>query len=190
MNKNETILILGGARSGKSDLAVQLALRFSGKVAYVATASAGDEEMKERIKIHKQNRPASWSTIEAETGIGTALRNAGFHADVIILDCLTMLVSNIILVSGEETKEQILIDKAIGEIEQFLKVCRENNSRSIIVSNETGMGIVPPSRLGRVYRDVLGKANKHIALKADKVLLMFAGLAIDIKKISENSDYY
>lgn len=181
--KTEVLFILGGARSGKSDTAVKLAARYGEKVIFIATASAGDDEMKQRIEMHKKHRPSCWITVEAETNVGEQLSYIQGNADAVILDDLTLLTSNILLKENEDVKEGESVKKIVQELDILLQECSNKKASCIIVSNEVGMGIVPVSGIGRLYRDVLGKVNKYIAGKADKVLLMIAGLAVDVKKL-------
>lgn len=180
----EIILILGGARSGKSDIAVKLAGRYGSNVIFLATGSAGDKEMEQRIEKHKQHRPSSWTTIEAETGVGEQLSHMQGNVDAVILDDLTLLASNILLQEKEGVDEEECERKINQELDTLFCECARKNASCIIVSNEVGMGIVPVTGIGRLYRDVLGRVNKYCAAKADKVFLMIAGLAVDVKKMS------
>ncbi|MBN2440578.1 MAG: bifunctional adenosylcobinamide kinase/adenosylcobinamide-phosphate guanylyltransferase [Spirochaetales bacterium] len=185
--KSHTVLILGGVRSGKSDAALKLAAKMAGtkqNVVFIATGTAQDDEMKERIENHKKQRPPGWTTIEAQRECGRQLSGLKTKADVVILDCLTMLVANFLMEGHDADDETLLETKIIEELHSFFHVCKERGAACILVSNEVGMGVVPPSKMGRVYRDLLGKANKYAAAAADKVLLMVAGLAVDIKKLS------
>lgn len=174
-------LILGGARSGKSDYAQRLAAESGRPVLYVATATAGDEEMAERIARHRAARPPDWRTLEAPVNIGQALEGAVAGGEVVLMDCLTLLVSNLMMDEGEEATEDRLEARVVGELEAVLKVCTERGTDLIIVSNEVGMGLVPPYPMGRVYRDVLGRANQWLAARADRVVLMVAGIPVELK---------
>ncbi len=190
----ELILLLGGARSGKSRFAEKLAARFGERVLYVATAQARDEEMATRIAVHRRSRPAAWRTVEAPTGVGEAVRAAlATHpADVVLLDCLTLLVSNVILdglwLSEEEFES---VDEAAArqrvefELDKLLRAIQESEVPWIVVSNEVGWGLVPPYPMGRAYRDLLGWVNQCLAAAADRVYLMVAGLPVDVKALSE-----
>ncbi len=178
----ELILILGGARSGKSSYAQELAGQLSDRVLYVATAQAGDDEMQERIVAHRASRPDSWETVEAPLNVASALHAAASDAPVILLDCLTMLVSNVIL-SGDQA-EAVAEERVSAEVEALYRYYEEHAATMIIVSNEVGMGLVPPYPLGRVYRDTLGRANQRLAAWADKVLFLVAGIPLDLKKLA------
>ncbi|NOZ27706.1 MAG: bifunctional adenosylcobinamide kinase/adenosylcobinamide-phosphate guanylyltransferase [Chloroflexi bacterium] len=178
-------LVLGGARSGKSAYAQQLALARGGdRVLYVATAEPLDEEMEERIAAHRTERPAAWHTLEAPRGVGFAIRRwldaAKVPPAVVLVDCLTLLISNVLLKqdsSDPATSEAAALD----EIEQLLATARETDASWIVVSNEVGMGLVPPYPLGRAYRDALGRVNQRVAAAADEVLLMIAGIPWQLK---------
>ncbi|MBV7336040.1 bifunctional adenosylcobinamide kinase/adenosylcobinamide-phosphate guanylyltransferase [Chloroflexi bacterium TSY] len=174
-------LILGGARSGKSRYAEMLAQELGGNdVLYIATAQAFDDEMRERIAKHQRERPVGWRTMEAPTDVGKAIQHAANATKVVLLDCLTVLVSNVLL-----KHEDPFTDEATAAVESEIDGLVTNFERLeadvIIVSNEVGMGLVPPYPLGRAYRDLLGKANQRIAGQADIVKLMIAGIPMDVK---------
>jgi adenosylcobinamide kinase / adenosylcobinamide-phosphate guanylyltransferase len=172
-------LILGGARSGKSTYAEALALKNGGRVAYIATAQALDEEMKERIDLHRQKRPGSWQTYELATGVGDALMDDPPEVEVVLLDCLTLLVANRILEAApevdqpDETAANALVQ---SEIDDLLKAIQSSPAEWIVVSNEVGLGLVPPYPLGRIYRDLLGWANQRLAQAAGRAVFMIAGV--------------
>jgi adenosylcobinamide kinase / adenosylcobinamide-phosphate guanylyltransferase len=174
-------LILGGARSGKSAIAQKLAAERRGAVLYVATATAGDEEMAARIAAHRAERPAQWRTLEAPTHVGGAIRAAGGQAEIILVDCLTLLASNIIAALPETTPAEVAEAALTAEVEQMLDAYRALSAEWIVVSNEVGLGLVPPYPLGRIYRDALGRANQRLAAEADNVLFMVAGLPLTLK---------
>lgn len=173
-------LILGGARSGKSDYAERLAAELGQHVLYIATAEAGDEEMAQRIAAHRAARPATWQTVEAPRYIGAALAEVQERPDAILLDCLTLLASNLLL--AMESEPQAAIEAALRvELESLLAAQQRLAASLIMVSNEVGLGLVPPYPLGRVYRDVLGRANQYLAARADRVIFMVAGIAMIVK---------
>ncbi len=172
--------ILGGARSGKSRYAESLAKAEGKRVLYVATAQAFDAEMRARIQQHRDERPAAWQTLEAPLETTKALKNVPYTYDTVLLDCVTLLASNILL-SLPDTAVQAEVDQAIlQEIDALLAFINESQARWIIVSNEVGMGVVPATNLGRTYRDALGRANQRLAQRADQTVLMVAGLPFDI----------
>lgn len=191
----QLILVLGGARSGKSAYAEELAGRLAGgrPVVYLATATASDDEMRERIARHRAARPQAWATIEAPTDPAGALRGAAeawSGAGTVLLDCITLLVSNVLLQGecgefDEATFEAESAERRVmATIEALLAIHREGTASLVLVSNEVGMGLVPPYPLGRVYRDVLGRVNAWLAREADTVLLMVAGLPIELKALA------
>ena len=166
------IFITGGARSGKSALAQKLANNLSKKVIYIATAGARDKEMELRIKIHRKNRPSHWKTVEREKNVTEVLSRIAKKSEVILLDCLTLLISNLLL-SGEK--------KILKEIRQLVDEIKRVKATVLIVSNEVGMGIVPDNKLARRFRDTAGRANQIVAQSADEVYLVVSGMTIKIK---------
>jgi adenosylcobinamide kinase/adenosylcobinamide-phosphate guanylyltransferase len=155
-------------------------------VLYLATAEAGDEEMAARIAAHRAERPAHWQALEAPRHIGQALvahlsRLAGDAPDVIVLDCLTLLASNLIAPMPEPITAQAAEAALNAELEALLSAYASSQAEWMVISNEVGLGLVPPYPLGRVYRDALGKANQRLAAVADEVLLMVAGLPLRLK---------
>ena len=181
--KSQLILITGGARSGKSAFAERLALTGE-RVLFVATAEALDDDMSRRISAHRSSRPDDWDTLEEPRSLAEAIRDKTARSasayDTIIVDCLTMWVSNLLLLyEGKGDAEVRITDEALGLIE----VCEASSARWIVVTNEVGLGIVPSSSLGRAYRDALGRVNSLVASRADKVYLMAAGLALELKAL-------
>ena len=174
--RQQCIFILGGARSGKSSFALKLAQAMSDRVLFVATAEVKDEEMAERVQKHRQSRPPSWQVLEAPSSVGRRIyQEKGF--DVVIIDCLSLLVSNL-LIKGKRAGAEERVSKEIEEI----KACIESlDATFIIVSNEVGMGLVPPNKLGRVYRDLLGWVNQAIANFSQEVYLTVSGLHLRLK---------
>jgi adenosylcobinamide kinase/adenosylcobinamide-phosphate guanylyltransferase len=181
-------LILGGARSGKSTYAEALAHRLGGRVLYVATAQALDDEMRARAAAHQSRRPAGWATLEAPREVGAALRTwfAAQPAEVILLDCLTLLVTNVLLSGGPDAAEpdvETAWQWVEAELDALLAAQRALAVPLIVVSNEVGLGVVPPYPLGRTYRDCLGRANQALARTAERVIWMAAGLPVDLKAL-------
>lgn len=189
---NDLTLILGGVRSGKSSYAEELVGRLGGRVLYVATAKAGDGEMAARIAKHRAGRPAGWHTLEAPLQLAHAVRQQlqADPADVVLLDCLTFLITNVILQGlGDEPSDEELdkLDsvaaqaRVTAELDKLLEAVRSSGIPWVVVSNEVGQGLVPPYHLGRVFRDLQGWANQRVAGEADRVFLMVAGLALELK---------
>jgi adenosyl cobinamide kinase/adenosyl cobinamide phosphate guanylyltransferase/sugar phosphate isomerase/epimerase len=179
--------ILGGARSGKSSYAQRLAQQYSGKVLYVATATAGDEEMKIRIENHRAERPSEWRTLEAHLNVGQAIEQELRHhpADIVLLDCMTLLATNVILQLPEDVSEKDASKALAREVDALVSCMGKTSAHWIIVSNEVGLGLVPPYPLGRTYRDALGRANQKLAEHADQTILMLAGLPINLVRFSQ-----
>ena len=171
-------LVLGGARSGKSAFGEQLA-RSSEKVLYVATAEARDEEMAERIALHRRRRPAQWDTLEEPSGLVGAPGPLSGRYDTILLDCINLWVSNLML--QDETGYSEI--QAVAEVKQLLQLYDRGDASWILISNEVGLGIVPPSVSGRAFRDLLGRVNQYLARRADRVYFMVAGLALEMKSL-------
>jgi adenosylcobinamide kinase/adenosylcobinamide-phosphate guanylyltransferase len=178
----QLILILGGARSGKSTFAQDLAQEIGlDSVLFVATAQASDEEMKRRIEQHRRERPPKWKTLEADQHVGQAIEIEHDNAKAILVDCLTVLTSNR-LIAFQDAFAAEAEAAVMGEAEDLVACARNVPGTVIVVSNEVGMGLVPPYPLGRSYRDLLGKANQTLARHADKVFLLIAGLPLTLKE--------
>jgi adenosylcobinamide kinase/adenosylcobinamide-phosphate guanylyltransferase len=183
-------LILGGARSGKSSYAERLAVQHGGQVLYIATAQPLDGEMAERIANHQKQRPANWQTLEIPSAIGASLLSRKLHTDVILLDCLTLLVSNLLLPVSSGTDEDLTVDEEAAtalvetEITRLLEAVQAIPAEWLVVSNEVGLGLVPPYPLGRVYRDLLGRANQRLASQADQVIFMIAGIPMRLAQLT------
>lgn len=191
---NKLIVILGGARSGKSTLAEKLAATAGDKVLFVATAEVGDEEMQRRIEAHKRGRQTDWATLEAPQHVGRTLAGLATKPDVVLLDCLTLLTSNVILgvwtPEMEETWDHSAAAAAMdAELSELLEWHEGFDGTLIIVSNEVGEGVVPAYPLGRVYRDLLGYANKRLAEVAGEVYFMIAGIPLDLKRLGVRMEY-
>jgi adenosylcobinamide kinase/adenosylcobinamide-phosphate guanylyltransferase len=169
-------LLLGGARSGKSELAVRLASSFDGPVVVLVTAEARDEEMTERIRRHRESRPSAWTTVESPLGLTAMVRDLSPDACV-ILDCLSLWVSNAI--------EAGLDDNAIvDEAREVAAALAERAPASVVVSNEVGLGIVPVNALSRRYRDALGRVNAAFADAAARAYLVVAGRALPLEEVT------
>ncbi len=178
VSKPKLTFVLGGARSGKSTYAQEFAQKHGGKVLYVATATAGDDEMKRRIENHRSERPPEWHTLEAPLQVGEAIQQelAKHPADVVLLDCMTLFATNVILQLPENASEQEAELALKVEVDSLLACIKQSNSQWVIVSNEVGLGLVPPYPLGRIYRDALGRANQQLAKNSGCVIMMVAGI--------------
>jgi adenosylcobinamide kinase/adenosylcobinamide-phosphate guanylyltransferase len=195
METPQLILILGGARSGKSTFAERLALHSGRSVAFIATASASDDEMRERIQRHRASRPAAWSTIEEPYHLAEAINRAAQQADVLLLDCMTIWLNNWLLAHNITDLEETAaantqyVEAVLAAIDELLAAfaALPSNKTLVVVTNEVGLGIVPAYVLGRVYRDLLGLVNQRLAAAANQVYLMVAGLGVDIKRLHEDA---
>ncbi len=172
-------LVLGGVRSGKSSFALSLAEKAGAPVLFVATAEAGDEEMRTRIKQHQQQRPSDWRTLEAPLGAGEAIRQSLGDARVVLLDCVSFLVANAMGSVGDDAEAATA--KVEAEIEGLLAAIAQTKACFIVVSNEVGLGVVPPYPSGRQFRDLLGWANQRLARASGFVYWMVAGLPVELK---------
>lgn len=179
---NKLILVLGGARSGKSNYAMRLAKKLSKHVAFIATATPLDEEMKRRIKMHKASRPKHWKVIEESKNISSIFPKLSDKYEVTIIDCMGLLISNLLANGLKDSEIEKNIKATIGAIQQ-------SKVTTILVSNEVGMGIVPDNPLGRKFRDLLGLANQMAVKLADKVIFMQSGIPLDIKGEREKWTY-
>ena len=168
--------LLGGARSGKSSLAVRLATAVGAPVVVVATAEERDDEMAARIRAHRASRPAAWETVEAPLGLLEAIR--GIHDDAcVILDCLTLWVSNALEAGTSE-------DGIDGEALEVASVLARRSGPCVVVSNEVGLGIVPANELARTYRDVLGRVNASFAEQASRSYFVVAGRGLPLEEVT------
>ncbi|MCY3887806.1 MAG: bifunctional adenosylcobinamide kinase/adenosylcobinamide-phosphate guanylyltransferase [Chloroflexi bacterium] len=185
MNKRLT-LVLGGVRAGKSSYAQHLAQRGE-RVLFVATAEAGDQEMAARIQAHRENRPAEWRTLEEPLNLVAALAPLTSYHDTILLDCLTLWISNLLLKSRASEAAGVDIP---AEVRGLLELYRKGTASWIVVSNEVGLGVMPATELGRVYADELGRTNQTVAAAADDVYFMAAGLPVDMKATGRDHTAY
>ena len=181
--------IIGGARSGKSSYAERLAAQQHGGVLYVATAQTLDDEMRRRIAVHRGKRPAAWQTREIPLEVGRRLLAEPPQAEVVLIDCLTLLVSNAALKAAgnvNQPDEAAATAQVQSEIEELLKAMEAIPAHWLVVSNEVGQGLVPPYPVGRLYRDLLGWANLRVAQEADDVIWMVAGIPLPIGEYRED----
>lgn len=185
------VLVLGGARSGKSTFAERLAASSGQRVTYIATATPIDDEMRTRIARHRAERPTDWSTIEEPLQLAQAICQGAVEADILLIDCLTLWLNNWLGSRGvqewDDTTMQQQIEAVLPEVEQLVQMIAAlpMGKTVIAVSNEVGLGLVPAYPLGRAYRDALGWVNQRLAHEADRVYLMIAGLGIDLKSLHE-----
>ena len=170
---SELIFVTGGARSGKSSFALERANELGGdSVTFMATAEALDEEMRDRIARHQLERPVAWTTMEAPRDVATAILNAKTRA--IVLDCLSLFVSNLLL---DHMTEAVVLER----VQEILAAHASTDGTLIVVSNEVGSGVVPEYILGRAYRDALGRANQMVARASGQAFLLVSGLPVRLK---------
>jgi adenosylcobinamide kinase/adenosylcobinamide-phosphate guanylyltransferase len=176
MKKRErtVTLVLGGARSGKSRWAQERASQFR-RVVFVATARGRDAEMRYKIARHREERSPAWKTVEAPVYLAEAIRSESRNADVVLIDCLTLYVDNVMRYGP---KAQSRNHHHLAKLCEAIKTC---GTSIIVVSNEVGSGIVPAFRSGRAYRELLGQLNQEVAALADNVVLLVAGIPLPIK---------
>lgn len=170
----QVIFITGGARSGKSRLAEELAARRGTPLGYLATGYAGDGEMAERIARHRARRGDSWTTIEEPLALADALSAHDGRFAAILVDCVTLWLSNLLFSLDDAAR-------VLDEVDKLTRTFSSLRTPLIIVSNEVGMGIVPENRLARQFRDLAGAANEWIAAAADEVYVTFSGLPLRLK---------
>ncbi|WP_435050896.1 bifunctional adenosylcobinamide kinase/adenosylcobinamide-phosphate guanylyltransferase [Desulfoscipio gibsoniae] len=189
LTSGEIVLVIGGARSGKSSLAEKLAAVPGKDVIYVATAGVHDDEMAERVKQHRLRRPDGWRTVE-ETHMLAGVLLSLHPGAVVLIDCLTLWMSNLLLDdhiprpgAGISEKENYIIAQA----REIVDVARDKQLTLVMVSNEVGCGLVPEHELGRVYRDIAGRVNQLLAELSDRVFYVVAGMPLELKSLAAGS---
>ena len=208
------ILVTGGARSGKSTyaerLAAQLAEPCGGRVTYIATSEAHDEEMEQRVSAHQAARPASWTTVECPLEVPAAVRAAAAGSagapPVVLLDCVTLWVTNLLFSGGAfggseppeggynydkellpAAEERAAAARVTAAVTDLLSAVAETGATLVAVTNEVGLGVVPEYPLARLYRDQLGWANQRLARDADGLYLLVSGYPLDVKALASAS---
>lgn len=181
------ILVTGGARSGKSTFAEEKAKEFGQNVLYVATSKSIDDEMKQRIAKHRVQRPAQWETLEEYKNLDVALVNITRNKDAVLLDCITIMVTNLMLdecfdwdnLTRDKVEEiEHLVEQQINKL---INISKTAECPFILVTNEVGLGVVPPSAIGRDFRDIAGRMNQIIARAADEVYFCVSGIPMKVK---------
>ena len=181
--KSKLIVVTGGARSGKSLFAEEYLTSCSGRKAYVATAQILDEEMKKRVAEHRSRRPEDWQTLEISSGLSAAFPAVLEQADAVLVDCLTLYLSNY-LFAHETAGDEEILQGALQEMENIVGAVRQTEDKTVIfVTNELGCGIVPMSHISRLYRDVVGKVNQYAAGQADEVYWTVCGIPVEITRL-------
>jgi len=181
------ILVTGGSRSGKSSYAEILAKKLSKNVMYIATAVPFDDEMKHRVRRHRESRPSNWGTLETYRNL-RQVYEVKDKFDVILVDCITVMITNLLFesVTGDfealNEQEYSNIEKLIlSEFEDFLRAAKENPQTVIMVTNEIGSGLVPEYKSGRIFRDIAGRTNQFIASLSDEVYFTVCGIPMKLK---------
>ncbi|MEG0181672.1 MAG: bifunctional adenosylcobinamide kinase/adenosylcobinamide-phosphate guanylyltransferase [Peptostreptococcaceae bacterium] len=185
---SKLILVTGGSRSGKSSFAEILCKNRENSTAYIATSTPFDEEMKDRVRKHKESRPSNWKTYEIYKDIYTIIKDISNSHQTVILDCVTLLVNNLMFEYGidfdnctsEETNKMEIYIK--DQIEKLIKEIEITNLYFVIVTNELGMSLVPDNKLCRVYSDIVGRINQYIAKCSDEVYFVVSGIPMKIKE--------
>lgn len=170
----DTILVIGGCRSGKSSHALALAEQIPGEKRFIATCIPFDDEMQERVSHHQQERSRQWITVEAPMDLPGAIAEHSAGSKVLLVDCLTLWISNLLL-------KDITGPKLVVEINRLTHSIQNAPGTVILVSNEVGAGIVPENQLARLFRDSAGLANQKVAAAVNKVIWMVAGIPVSIK---------
>lgn len=183
--QGKLIFVTGGIRSGKSVFAEKITSEMGGRIAYIATAMAFDEEMDHRITIHRQRRPDTWTTFEEPHDVAKIIAEQGSRYDVLMLDCVTIMVSNLMYAEEKSTGQEFKKESQIAVIEKVRSVAeaaKRAAAHVVIVSNEVGMTLVSDNFLGRQYQELVGKANQIIAELSDDAYLVVAGYPINLKR--------
>lgn len=185
---SKIVLISGGARSGKSSLAEKMAMDSKKNTLYIATSIPFDDEMKERVRLHKERRPDGWGTVEKFRSFKQLKDDSEFtNRDMVILDCVTLMISNIILESDVDFENMEIdsmdrLEEAVSrEVDEMMDLFKDSDKDFVIVTNEVGLGIVPENKLARLFRDIAGRINSRIAQESDEVYMVFMGIANRIK---------
>lgn len=182
---NEIVMVTGGARSGKSEFAERYVLHYSPKCDYIATAEILDEEMAERVRLHRERRDERWVNHEAPYHADRTFAELGEATGAVLFDCLTIYMCN--LFYGKDAPQGSFLERCdyvFTEIDKLIVAAQKCDKRVVFVTNEVGSGIVPDNQMAREYRDLAGWVNQRVAETADKVFLCVAGQAVDVKKLA------
>jgi adenosylcobinamide kinase/adenosylcobinamide-phosphate guanylyltransferase len=170
----KTVFVTGGARSGKSRIAEEIAGGLGAPICYIATGQAKDSEMAERIAAHRRRRGEKWHTVEEPLHLCEAVKEADGRFEAIMIDCVTLWLTNLLLTYDDD-------ERPLAEVRMLAELLPELTTPLILVSNEVGMGIVPENALARTFRDLAGRANEILAATADEVYVMFSGIPLRLK---------
>lgn len=182
------VMVTGGARSGKSSYAQKLCMDMDGRVGFIATAVATDDDMRARIERHQSERPAHWETFETQHCFAALAKDKRFAAcDAYLLDCLTTLTANHMMRSGLDfeacsVEQATLVEDAVrADIDWLAAYVRDKGKRLVAVTNEVGMGVVPMTRMGSLFRDIAGRVNMYFAQEADEMFCLISGCSLRLK---------
>lgn len=188
--------VIGGARSGKSTFAEEKAKEYGDKVLYIATSVVTDEAMADRVKKHKEQRPKTWQTLEMYSNFQSLINYDEFmQSDIILIDCITTLIGNFMMDSKIDFDNCKIDDvndvekRIIDNIISLIDICNLHNKKLIIVSNETGLGVVPSYYMGNYFRDMSGRANNKIGQQSDFMYFIFSGIPIKLKHKGEFTEW-
>lgn len=182
----KVIVVTGGSRSGKSEYAEEIAKAQGEGVAYIATGVITDDEMRKRVDLHVVRRPKEWVTIEAYKNLDTKLEATKESVNTVLLDCVSVMTTNFmfdkdVFDNPDDKSEHDILEDLLNEISKLIGCCKKKDYNLIVVCSEVGMGIVPESKVTRIFRDLNGKANQYIAKKADEVYMCVSGIPLRIK---------
>jgi adenosylcobinamide kinase/adenosylcobinamide-phosphate guanylyltransferase len=178
------VLVTGGARSGKSEFAEKYVEAAGHKIIYMATAKAYDDEMRRRIAVHQARRPANWQTVEAPLAADDKMRKAADQADVVLFDCLSMYLSNLMFTEGVPLDIGQRQKYILEQTDKLLQAACQGKATVVFVTNEVGLSIVPENALAREYRDIAGLVNQQFAACVEEVYLVVSGLGVELKKLA------
>ena len=191
-NNMSVTFVIGGSRSGKSTFAENKAKEYGENVLYIATATVTDQAMADRVKKHKEQRPKTWKTLEKYSEFNLLPKHTEFiESEVVLIDCITTLIGNFMVDSKLDfdncsVEEVNHLEQIISEnVMTLIDVCSNNNKKLIIVSNETGLGVVPPYYMGNYFRDMSGRINNRIGRESDYMYFIFSGIPIKLKHQGE-----
>lgn len=192
MTGNKLVLVTGGARSGKSRFAEEMAKKLAKPVTYIATAETFDAEMRERVRLHRERRPGHWATVEAPVDTAAELKKAGQATPVVLVDCLTLFITNQLLKelpAGDlpDGDQRPYLDSVLTAVDELLTAAKTVPACVIVVTNEVGLGIVPDNALSRIFRDAAGLANQRLSAAADEVFFMVSGLPLQLKPVQHKA---
>lgn len=181
------VFVTGGAKSGKSAFAESLCIERNDKTGYIATSIPFDDEMKEKVRLHKERRPSNWTTYEIYEDVFKIIENVSKECDTVMLDCITLMVNNLMFkydmnpqdLSNEELEK--MDEYIFNQFEKLIEEIRSTNLYFVFVTNEIGMGVVPANKLSRIYANTAGKINQYVASHSDDVYLVISGIPVKIK---------